>query len=104
MNFSSWTNVLEQISERLAPMLPVALGATGLLVVGWIAAILARFLTRKIIVAAVARINRHSSVWLKVSAERDSPRMPHGSLERWYIGSCCCSSWLLRSTNCPCRS
>jgi len=87
MNFSGWTNVLEQISERLVAMLPATLGALGLLLVGWIAAMIARFLTRKIITAAVARINRQFRLAEGLSGTRlveDAPRII-GTLVYWVV-------------------
>ena len=102
MNFSSWTNVLEHISERLAPMLPAALGATGLLLVGWIAAIIARFLTRKIIVAAVARINTQFRLAESLGGTRlaeDAPRII-GTLVYWIV----LLFFVAAATSCPCRS
>ena len=85
MNFSSWTNVLEQISERLVNMLPAALGATGLLLLGWIVASILRFLTRKIVVAAIARINTQFRLAEGLSGTRlaaDAPRVI-GMLVYW---------------------
>ncbi len=58
MSFPGWTTMLEQIAERLTALLPGALGAAGLLLAGWIVAGVLRFLSRKIVAALVARINR----------------------------------------------
>ena len=87
MKFSSWTNVLEQIAERLVNMLPAALGATGLLLLGWIVASILRFLTRKIVVAAVARINSQFRRAEGLSGTRlaeDAPRVI-GTLVYWMV-------------------
>ena len=87
MRFSDWTNALEPISERLVAMLPATLGALGLLLVGWIVAIIARFLTRKIVVAAVARINRQFRLAEGLSGTRlveDAPRII-GTLVYWVV-------------------
>ncbi len=87
MSFSDLANALEPISERLAPMLPAALGAAGLLFVGWIVALIARFLTRKIITAAVARLNRQFRLTEGLSGTRlteDAPRLI-GTLVHWVV-------------------
>ena len=59
MNLLAWTNSLEQISERLAAMLPEAGAVAGLILTGWIAAILLRLVTRRMIIAVVTRINTY---------------------------------------------
>ena len=60
MSFPSWTSyMLEQLSGQLTALLPGAAAAVGLLLVGWLVASLLRLLTRKLVVAVVARINAH---------------------------------------------
>lgn len=87
MSFPSWTNMLEQLSGQLSALLPGAAAAAGLLLVGWLVASLLRLLTRKLVVAVVARINTHFRPAEGLSGTRvteDAPRVM-GAFVYWVV-------------------
>ena len=87
MSFPSWRITLERISEHLAALLPGAVAAVGLLLVGWLVASLLRMLTRKLLVAVIVRINthfRHTEGLLGTRMTEDAPRVV-GAFVYWVV-------------------
>lgn len=87
MNFPNWATVLEQVSQRLAELLPALLGAVGLLIVGWLLATGLRFLSRAFLRAILARVERRSRLGEALAGtrlEETSPRVV-GTLVYWGV-------------------
>ena len=87
MSFPSWRITLDRISEHLATLLPGAVAAVGLLLVGWLLASLLRMLTRKLLVAVIVRINthfRHTEGLLGTRMTGDAPRVV-GAFVYWVV-------------------
>ena len=59
MDFPTWTGTVERVSARFVEMLPAILGAISLLVVGWLLALLFRLVAKKLVVAVLARVEKH---------------------------------------------
>ena len=60
MSFSSWTSAMENVSGRMAELLPAALGAAALLAAGWLVAIILRAVSRKLVAAVLVRVGSSS--------------------------------------------
>ena len=78
MNLPSWTDAVNSISNRIAELLPAALTALGLLLGGWLAAVVLRAATKKLVVALLERIERRSRLGHGLGASRlqeDGPRV-----------------------------
>ena len=78
MNLPSWTDALQGVSQRLTEMAPALLGAVGIMLAGWLAAIVLRLSARKGIVAILERLDSRSRLGHGVSRTRlkqDAPRI-----------------------------
>lgn len=87
MSFPSWKSTLERMAEHLTALLPGAVAAVGLLLVGWLMASLLRMLARKLVVAVIVRINthfRHTEGLLGTRMTEDAPRVV-GAFVYWVV-------------------
>ena len=75
---ADWTGALEKIREHITELLPAALGALGLLLLGLLLASVLRLSTRKLLAAMMERLDRRSRLGEGLTRKRlreDAPRV-----------------------------
>ena len=81
MNILNMSGTFETISERIVQLAPAALGALGLILFGWVLAVILRVVTRKLVGTILERIDqrsRHGHGLGGTRLEQDVPRILAG--------------------------